>query len=139
MAGQPRLFDIAEYTEKAKAALSRLEKTQQPGEVAGKGGKSDVLLAVKDEIKKLLEKGYTSKQIALAFKDDVFGILPKTITEIAVGKRSNKTDTSTKLKRKTHPRPAPPNASSKIPGSAGQNRKNVDPGSFDVKPDTEDL
>ena len=57
MAGQPRLFDIAEYAEKAKAALSRLEKTQQPGEVAGKGGKSDVLLAVKDEIKKLLEKG----------------------------------------------------------------------------------
>ena len=139
MAGQPRLFDIAEYAEKAKAALSRLEKTQQPGEVAGKGGKSDVLLAVKDEIKKLLEKGYTSKQIALAFKDDVFGILPKTITEIAVGKRSNKTDTSTKLKRKTHPRPAPPDASSKTPDAAGQNKKNVDPGSFDVKPDTEDL
>lgn len=138
MAGQPRQFDIAEYAEKAKAALSRLEKTQQPGEIAGKGGKSDVLLAVKDEIKKLLEKGYTSKQIALAFKEDVFGILPKTITEIAVGKRSNKTDT-TKPRKQTHPRPAPPAASSKTPDAAGQNKKNVDPGSFDVKPDTEDL
>ena len=139
MAGQPRLFDIAEYTEKAKAALSRLEKTQQPGEVVGKGGKSDVLLAVKDEIKKLLEKGYTSRQIAIAFKDDVFGILPKTITEIAIGKRSNKTYTVAKAKRKTHPLPSPPDASSKTPDAAGQNRKNVDPGSFDVKPDTEDL
>lgn len=138
MAGQPRLFDIAEYAEKAKAALSRLEKTQQPGEITGKGGKSDVLLAVKDEIKKLLEKGYTSKQIALAFKDDVFGILPKTITEIAVGKRSSKTDTA-RPRKKTHPRPAPPEASSKTPDAAGQNKKNVDPGSFDVKPDTEDL
>ena len=132
------MFDIAEYAEKAKAALSRLEKTQQPGEIAGKGGKSDVLLAVKDEIKKMLEKGYTSKQIALAFKEDVFGILPKTITEIAVGKRSNKTDT-TRPRKKTHPRPAPPGASSKTPDAAGQNKKNVDPGSFDVKPDTEDL
>ena len=139
MAGQPRLFDIAEYADKAKAALSRLEKTQQPGEVAGKGGKSDVLLAVKDEIKRLLEKGYTSKQIALAFKDDVFGILPKTITEIAIGKRSSKTDTVTRTKRKTHPRPAPPDASPKTPDAAGQNKKNLDPGSFDVKPDTEDL
>ena len=139
MAGQPRLFDIAEYAEKAKAALSRLEKTQHPGEIAGKGGKADVLLAVKDEIKKLLEKGYTSKQIALAFKDDVFGILPKTITEIAIGKRSSKTDTVAKPKRKTHPRPAPPAASPKTPDAAGQNKKNVDPGSFDVKPDTEDL
>ena len=139
MAGQPRLFDIAEYADKAKAALSRLEKTQQPGEVAGKGGKSDVLLAVKDEIKRLLEKGYTSKQIALAFKDDVFGILPKTITEIAIGKRSSKTDTVTRTKRKTHPRPAPPDASSKASSTVGQNKKNVDPGSFDVKPDTEDL
>ena len=138
MAGQPRLFDIAEYAEKAKAALSKLEKTQQPGEVAGKGGKSDVLLAVKYEIKKLLEKGYTSKQIALAFKEDVFGILPKTITEIAVGKRSNKTDTA-RPRKKTHPRPSPPEASSKTPDAAGQNKKNVDPGSFDVKPDTEDL
>ena len=139
MAGQPRLFDIEEYAEKAKAALSKLEKTQQPGEVAGKGGKSDVLLAVKDEIKKLLEKGYTSKQIALAFKDDVFGILPKTITEIAVGKRSSKTTAAAKPRKKTHPRPAPPEASSKTPDAAGQNKKNVDPGSFDVKPDTEDL
>ena len=139
MAGQPRLFDIAEYAEKAKAALSRLEKTQQPGEVAGKGGKSDVLLAVKDEIKKLLEKGYTSKQIALAFKDDVFGILPKTITEIAIGKRSSKTDTVAKAKRKTHPRPPAPDASSHAHASAGQTKKNMDPGSFDVKPDREDL
>ena len=138
MAGQPRLFDIAEYAEKAKAALSRLEKTQQPGEVAGKGGKSDVLLAVKDEIKKLLEKGYTSKQIALAFKDDVFGILPKTITEIAIGKRDNKTNATRKAK-KTHPRPAPPDASFHAQASTGQTKKNMDPGSFDVKPDREDL
>lgn len=38
-----RLFDVSEYAEKARAALIALEKAQQPGEISGKGSKSDVL------------------------------------------------------------------------------------------------
>lgn len=81
-----RSFDIAEYSEKARIALLKLKNEQQPGQQAT-GGKSDVLKAVKDDIKKLLEEGYTEKQIADAFTADVFGILPKTITEIVSGKK----------------------------------------------------
>ena len=132
-------FDIEEYARKAKAALEKLEKTQQPGDVKGKGGKADVILAIKEEIQRLLKKGYTSKQIALALKDDVFGILPKTITEIAVGKRDNKTNAMPKAKGKAHPRSAPPAETSSVPPARRTTKKNEDPGSFDVKPDTEDL
>jgi hypothetical protein len=100
-----RVFDIEEYANKARTALEKLKQTQQPGEKSGKGGKADVLQAVKSEIKSLMSEGYTAKQIAEAFKDDVFGILPKTITEIAGEKTKKKAAPST---RKTHPRPAPP-------------------------------
>lgn len=82
---QRQLFDVAEYAEKARAALAKLEKTQQPGERAGKGGKNDVLHAVRSEVKAMLDKGYTTQQIAEAFKSDVFGILPKTITQVMRG------------------------------------------------------
>jgi hypothetical protein len=77
-----RTYDIKEYSDKVKAALLKLEQTQKPGEQEGKGGKSEVILAAKDEVNKLLEKGYTAKQIADALRGDVFGILPKTITEL---------------------------------------------------------
>jgi hypothetical protein len=78
-------YDIAEFSAKAKEALKKLETSQQPGQIVGKGGKSDVVKMVGDEIKALLEKGYTAQQIAKAFKDDVFSILPKTITELITG------------------------------------------------------
>jgi hypothetical protein len=109
MKKQQRLFDVDEYSKKAKLALEKLEKTQQPGVQTGKVGKADILKTVKDEITSLLKKGYTAKQIADAFKDDVFGILPKTITEIAGEKPKKKNAPSA---RKTHPRPAPPLSSS---------------------------
>lgn len=87
MAENTRLFDIEEYANKARAALIKLSSTQQPGQCAV-GGKADVVKVVKSEIKELMDKGYTTKQIAEAFKSDVFGILPKTITEIVEGKKT---------------------------------------------------
>ena len=88
---KPRIFDIKEYSEKVKATLSNLEKTQQPGQQSGKGGKTDVLNAAKKEIQELLKKGYTAKQIADALSNDIFGILPKTITQLVGTKQAKVT------------------------------------------------
>lgn len=88
---KPRIFDIKEYSEKVKATLSNLEKTQQPGQQSGKGGKTDVLNAAKKEIMELLKKGYTAKQIADALSNDIFGILPKTITQLVGTKQAKVT------------------------------------------------
>ena len=129
-----RMYDIEEYAKKAKAVLSKLEQTQKPGEIAGKGNKSDVVMAIKSDIQKLMEKGYTSKQIATALKEgDVFGILPKTITEIVQGKKAQQQKPKVARKKKTEAKT-----------DAASNRQNEQPkttdnASFDVKPDTEDL
>ncbi len=79
-------FDIQEYAEKAKAALTRLEQERRPGEKVGIGGKMDVLQAVKTEIEQLISKGYTPHQVSEALRDDVFRILPKSITQLIANK-----------------------------------------------------
>lgn len=86
MAKEPRTFDITEYATKARAALSKLEKTQQPGQLVS-GSKTDVVQFIKADIKALMDKGYTAQQVADALKLDVFSILPKSITEIVKGKK----------------------------------------------------
>lgn len=88
---KPRIFNIKEYSEKVKAALAKLESTQQPGQQSGKGNKTDVLQATKKEISDLVKKGYTAKQIADALSSDIFGILPKTITQMIGGKQAKTT------------------------------------------------
>ncbi|WP_248886490.1 hypothetical protein [Acidithiobacillus acidisediminis] len=129
------MYDIEEYAKKAKAALSRLEQTQKPGELSGKGNKSDVIMAIKSDIQKLLEKGYTSKQIATALKEgDVFGILPKTITEIVQGKKAQSQKAKVARKKKTETKT---NTDSK--NSLNAQQKSTSNASFEVKPDTEDL
>lgn len=74
-------YDIQEYKIKLQESLKKLEAGQTPGQ-ASKGGKKEVLESIKNELKELVEKGYTSKQIAEAFANDGFGILPKSITQI---------------------------------------------------------
>lgn len=138
-----RTFDIPSTAEKARKALERLQTQQKPGERTGAGSKTDVIQAVKQEIKELLQKGYTTHQIADAFRADVFEILPKTITEI-VGraKRTNhKTEGGGSNKPKGEPGPLAPTLS---PPNKGSNKpkdgsKNVIPGSFKIQPDTENL
>ena len=99
----PRKFDLQEYSEKVKQTLEKLKQTQQPGQVAGKGNKSDVLESAKEQIIALHNEGYTAKQIAEALTNDVFGIPPKTITQMIAPKPVAK-----KNKKQTPPAPPAP-------------------------------
>ena len=94
-----KLFDIKEYSEKVKATLIKLKSTQQPGQKSGKGNKTDVLQATKMEISDLVKEGYTVKQIADALSNDIFGILPKTITQMM-----NEQAKTTAISKDTKPR-----------------------------------
>lgn len=85
-----RFFDIKEYSEKVKDSLKKLEQTQQPGQQSGKQSKTAVLESAKAEIQELVNKGYTTKQIADALRNDVFDIIPKTITQLLGTKSSRK-------------------------------------------------
>ncbi|GAB1393632.1 hypothetical protein MASR1M60_17960 [Rhodocyclaceae bacterium] len=85
-----RTYDMSAYTEKVRAALSELKNRQQPGERTGAARKTDVLLAVRPEIKSMLAEGYTAKQIADALRADVFAVLPKTITQLSCRKAARK-------------------------------------------------
>lgn len=86
MAKEQRTYNVTEYAEKARVALAKLLTEQVAGQVTS-GGKTDVLNAVRTELKELMDKGYTTQQIADALKDDVFGILPKSITFAVKGKK----------------------------------------------------
>lgn len=107
-----RLFDISEYKEKVQQALEKLEENQQPGELSGKGTKMVVLEATKERILELLKKGYTTKQISDAISDDVFGILPKTITQLT-GTRP-----AARKPKARHTPPAPPANDNRQPAPA---------------------
>lgn len=130
-----RTFDVSEFAEKARQSLQKLKKSQQPGQQTT-GSKSDVVLAVKSDIKKLMDEGYTAKQIAEAFSNDVFGILPKSITELVEGKRrvtSKRQGGKTQADSKT-------STSIQPTTQAAQAEKRIgDAGSIVVKQDSEDL
>lgn len=133
MATEQKTYDIKEFSEKAITALKKMEQQQQPGQ-ASKGGKKDVILAVKDELKAMMDKGYTAQQIAEAFKQDVFGILPKTITEIVDGRRNTVKRTKKREDNKiVHTSPNDKATKQKA------NRPDNKAGSFTVKPDKEDI
>lgn len=103
-----RLFEISEYSEKIRESLKKLEASQQPGEQSGKGNKTVVLETTRVEIQELVKKGYTTKQIADALSNDVFGILPKTITQLIGAKTASR-------KPKTRHVLTPPSEASKSP------------------------
>jgi len=105
----PRKFDVKEYSEKVKQTLEKLKKTQQPGQIAGKGSKSEVLETAKADILALTKEGYTAKQIAEALSNDVFGILPKTITQMIRPQVAAK-----KSKKQTPPAPPAPENKNKM-------------------------
>lgn len=79
------LFEASEYIEKMDLMIAKL-RTKKPGELAGKVGKNEILTMRREALQQLLKDGYTINQIAEAMKDDVFSILPKTITEIVSNK-----------------------------------------------------
>lgn len=79
---QTRLFDIQKESERIAQALANLRANEKPGEATGMGTKTVILVQQEAAIKELHEAGYTVKQIAKAMSNDVFGILPKSITQL---------------------------------------------------------
>lgn len=106
-AKQTRLFDIQTESERIAQALATLKATEKPGEASGMGTKTVILMQQEAEIKKLYADGYTVQQIAKAISNDVFGILPKSITQLL-----NKHATSRKNKPKRATQPAADKATS---------------------------
>lgn len=124
-------FNIEEYAQKARQALTKLQEQKQPGEKTGTGGKTEVLSAVKPEIERLMKEGYTAQQIADALQDDVFRILPKTITQMMNPKARKPRKPKAQQKTDTPPAPAP-HTGAKPAGLPT-------PGTFEVTPDSPDL
>ena len=110
----PRFFDAVEYTAKLNEALDKLKKEKKPGQMSGKVGKSEILKSGAVKMQELLDAGYTLKQISDAISEDVFGILPKSLTEILGRKKEN----PAKRARKSNPPAAQPVAPPAAPPAA---------------------
>lgn len=137
MANMQRTFDIKEYTEKARQALKMLAEKQSPDK-SEKGSKSDVIQAVKEDIKAMLEKGYTAQQVAEAFKNDVFSILPKSITELVSSKKKPVRKSGNK-KTNSESTNSATNQATNVTTTKKQKANNEAAGTFAVKPDSEDI
>lgn len=94
------LFDAAEYVKRMDLMIAKL-RTKTPGEAVGKVGKNEILTMRREALQQLVKDGYTVNQIAEAMKDDVFSILPKTITEMVKPKLAATVTTTGKATRKT--------------------------------------
>lgn len=79
---QTRLFDIQIESKRIEQALANLKANVKPGEAYGKGTKTVILMQQEASIKELHAAGYTVQQIAKAMSNDVFNILPKSITQL---------------------------------------------------------
>ena len=139
------LFDAAEYVKRMDLMIAKL-RTKTPGEAVGKVGKNEILTMRREALQQLVKDGYSVNQIAEAMKEDVFSILPKTITEM-VKPKLTATDTTT---RKTT-RKAMVTATVGATVGATNTEQNKKPAAvagapaagskatFEVKPDTRDL
>ena len=86
MTSNKRNFEISETAERVRNALKKLEETNSPGQHSGKGGRMDVMREVKEDVSRLIDKGYAAHQIAQAMNEgDIFHILPKSITQLLNG------------------------------------------------------
>lgn len=133
MATKRELYEATEYIEKMDLMIAKL-RTTKPGELTGKVGKNDILNMRRDALQQLVKDGYTVNQISEAMKNDVFGILPKTITEI-VGNKIKKTRVVKKSVDASKTTPTAPKAATKP-----ANKKQVgDTGSISVTEDSQDL
>jgi len=128
-----RLYDIQECAGQVKASLAKLEQQQKPGEQTGKGSKTDVLMAAKEEIQNLIKKGYTAKQIAEALHGDVFGILPKTITQLFATTKKPK-----RVKQTSQPSGSKKTNTAQAPAST-ESKAVSRPGTFTIRKDSVDL
>ena len=138
--GKRELFDAAQYDAKMTAMIEKL-RTQKPGQLVGMIGKKDVLTPHRAELKKLFDDGYTLLQIAEAMKNDVFSILPKTLTEVI----QNKTKKARSAKKVVEAIKTPATPESEVkPAVKEQTRQrkqlsSPDAGGITITEDTKDL
>ena len=126
-------FKAEKVVPEIKGYLTELEKTKKPGEASGEVSKMELLESLKDDIMKLKVKGYTVKQIADAInKGDTFSILPKSITQM-INKYEVKKNAPRKRKAKD------PEQAQNKPESKADNKPESKAGTFDVKPDSDEL
>ena len=96
-------IDLVKAAEEIKIAFEEL-RTEKPGKITGTGSKSDVIIALQNEIKELINEGYTLNQISESInKTRVIEVLPRTIS-LAL-RKANKTD-RTKTKKRVKKRAA---------------------------------
>ena len=135
------LFDAAEYVKRMDLMIAKL-RTKTPGEAVGKVGKNEILTMRREALQQLLKDGYSVNQIAEAMKEDVFSILPKTITEMVKPKLTATDTTTRKTTRKamvTATVGATNTEQNKKPAAVAGAPAAGSKATFEVKPDTRDL
>lgn len=139
------LFDAAEYVKRMDLMITNL-RTKTPGEAVGKVGKNEILTMRREALQQLISDGYTVNQIAEAMKEDVFSILPKTITEIVKPKATETVTTTRKATRKatgtatnTSTVAATKTEQSNKPAAVAGAPAAGSKATFEVKPDRKDL
>ena len=135
------LFDAAEYVTRMDLMIAKL-RTKTPGEAVGKVGKNEILTMRREALQQLVKDGYSVNQIAEAMKEDVFSILPKTITEMVKPKLTATDTTTRKTTRKamvTATVGATNTEQNKKPAAVAGAPAAGSKATFEVKPDTRDL
>ena len=135
------LFDAAEYVKRMDLMIAKL-RTKTPGEAVGKVGKNEILTMRREALQQLVKDGYSVNQIAEAMKEDVFSILPKTITEMVKPKLTATDTTTRKTTRKamvTATVGATKTEQNKKPAAVAGAPAAGSKATFEVKPDTRDL
>ena len=135
------LFDAAEYVKRMDLMIAKL-RTKTPGEAVGKVGKNEILTMRREALQELVKDGYSVNQIAEAMKEDVFSILPKTITEMVKPKLTATDTTTRKTTRKamvTATVGATNTEQNKKPAAVAGAPAAGSKATFEVKPDTRDL
>ena len=135
------LFDAAEYVKRMDLMIAKL-RTKTPGEAVGKVGKNEILTMRREALQQLVKDGYSVNQIAEAMKEDVFSILPKTITEMVKPKLTATDTTTRKTTRKamvTATVGATNTEQNKKPAAVAGALAAGSKATFEVKPDTRDL
>ena len=121
--------------------ITNLRK-KTPGEAVGEVGKNEILRMRREALQQLISDGYTVNQIAEAMKEDVFSILPKTITEMVKPKLTATDTTTRKTTRKamvTATVGATNTEQNKKPAAVAGAPAAGSKATFEVKPDTRDL
>lgn len=131
-------YEVTTTLESARNAFANLRKTQRPGENSGRAKKTDVLNVLRPEVHALMAEGYTARQIADALKNDVFNILPKTITQMFGKKAASKKKPAVKLPAAEKPTQRQ-TAAVVTKQARPQQKEQPKAGAFSIKPDSEDL